>query len=45
MKERIMNIANILGAFVFVIIAAVFYFMPNKYYGAGIKVMGFAATI
>lgn len=45
MKERIMNIANILGASAFVIIAAIFYFMPNKYYGAGIKVMGFAAAV
>ena len=45
MKERIMNIANILGAFVFVIIAAVFYFMPNKYYGAGIKALGLAAAV
>ncbi len=45
MKERIMNIANILGAFVFVIITAVFYFKPNRYYGAGIKVLGFAAAV
>lgn len=45
MKERILNIANILGGFVFVIIAAVFYFMPNKYYSAGIKILIFAAAV
>ena len=45
MKERILNIANILGAFIFLAITAAFYFLPNIYYGTGIKVLGLAAAV
>lgn len=45
MKERILNIANILGAFIFLAITAAFYFLPNIYYGTGIKVLGLTVAV